>query len=138
MRPRANSEGPYFFGSEVLACEEGGGFAEEEGELVVVDPVACAGDGDELTVRDGLEAGIGFGNRKETFEAPEKQRVARDLGQHFDGVFDVVAVEWAYPSKIVELPKGRNYEFPVSAVKGEMASYFVGEARVYLAHRGQG
>jgi hypothetical protein len=109
-----------------LACEEGGGFAEEEGELVVVDPVACAGDSDELAVGDGLEAGVGFGNWEETFEAPEEQRGARDLGQHFDGVFDVVAVGWEDTCEIVELPEERAVGFPVSAVEGEMAGYFVG------------
>lgn len=52
--------------------EEGGGFGEEEVEGVVVQPVAGGGDGYEATIADAFVAGIVFGNREETFFAPEK------------------------------------------------------------------
>jgi hypothetical protein len=52
--------------------EEGGGFAQEELELVVVDPVAGAGDLDQAALGNGLVARIAFGKRQKAFEPPEK------------------------------------------------------------------
>jgi hypothetical protein len=88
-----------------LARQEHRGFAEEEFELVVVDPVACAGDGDEAAVRDGLEAWVGFGDGQKALLTPEEQGGARDLAEDFHGVFDVVAVGWKDAGEIVELPE---------------------------------
>ena len=55
--------------------EEGSGFAEEEVEGVVVEPVAGGGDGDEAAVADGLEAGIVDSGMGRKLSWPQKKSV---------------------------------------------------------------
>ena len=72
--------------------EEGGGFGEEELELVVVDPVAGVGDFYEAAIGDGLVAGVVFGNGEEAFESPKEEDRGCDLAEELYGVCEVMAV----------------------------------------------
>src|SRR5260370_8750779 len=81
--------------------EEGGGFAEEEVELIVVHPVAGAGNLEQAALRDGLVARIFVRKRQKAFESPEEQRGAGDLAEQFDRLFPVVAVLRTRPCIII-------------------------------------
>ena len=61
--------------------EEGGRLSQEEVELVVVDPVAGAGDLDQAALCDGLVARILVRKRQKAFQSPEEQRGAGDLAE---------------------------------------------------------
>src|SRR5713226_7317756 len=121
-----------------LVAEEGGGFAEEEVELVVVDPVAGAGDLDQAAIGDGFVARVVLGKREKAFESPEEQRRAGDLAEELDGVLHVVAVGGDGAGVIVKFPKQRAVGLPVGAVQGKVARDFVGKARVGFLHAGHG
>jgi hypothetical protein len=121
-----------------LAGQERGGFAKEESELVVVDPVAGIGNSDETAIADSLKARVVFGNGKKTFESPEKQDWASDLAENFDGVGDVVAI-WREGAGVgVKFPKQGAVGIEIGAMQSEMAGDFVGETRVGLFHAGHG
>src|SRR5579859_2950039 len=137
--PTLTNRGWGTLGAEIsrkLVNEEGGGFAEEEGELVVVDPVAGAGDFDQAAMEDGLVAGIVFREREKAFESPEEQRGAGDLGEKLDGIFHVMAVRRNGAGVIIEFPEQRAVGLPIGAVQGEVAGDFVGEPRVRFFHAG--
>src|SRR5260370_16002018 len=97
--------------------EEGGGFAEEEVELIVVHPVAGAGDLDQAAIRDGFVRRILLGKRQKAFESPEEQRGAGDLAEELDGVFHVVSVRGNRARIVIEFPELRTVGLPVGAVQ---------------------
>ena len=60
-------------------AEEDRRFAEEELELVVVDPVAGVADLDQAALGDGLIARVVLGDGQKAFEAPEKEDRRGDI-----------------------------------------------------------
>jgi hypothetical protein len=118
----------------VWLSEEGGGFAEEEIELIVMDPVAGVGHGDHAAIADGLPARIVLGNWKKGFESPEEQRRASDLAEKLDGVAHVMSVGRDRSDVVVEFPEQRAVGIPIGAVEGEMTGDLVGEPRVRFFH----
>lgn len=120
------------------AAKEGAGFAEEEFELVVVDPVAGVGDLDKAAIGDGFEARISFGVVHETFHAPEEERRAADVAVERDRVFEVLAVGRKEAGEVVELPDHGAVGVPVGAVEREVFGDFVGQMRVGFLHARDG
>src|SRR6202040_1585176 len=105
--------------------EEGRGFSQEEVQLVVVDPVAGAGNLDQAALRDGLVARIIFGKGQKAFQSPEEQRRAGNLAEQFDSILYVMAVRRNRAGVIIEFPEQRAVGFPVGAVQGEVPRDFV-------------
>ena len=124
--------------SRLCAAEEGAGFAKEEIELVVVDPVAGVGDLDEAAIGDGFEARIVFGVVHEAFRAPEEERGAADVAVQRDRVVEVLTVRGKKPGEVVELPDHGAVGVPIGAMEGEVFGDFVGQMRVGFLHARDG
>src|SRR6267378_4891850 len=109
--------------------EERGALAQEELELVVVDPVPGVGDFDQAAIGYCLIAGVIFGNGQKTFQAPEKEYGIGDLAEKLDGVFHVVTVRGNGAGVVVEFPEQGTVGLPIGAVQRQMACDLVRETR---------